>query len=206
MPLAMQIKLLTVLQERSVERVGGTAPITVDVRVMAATNRNLEVMVREMKFRQDLYYRLNVVRLALPPLRERRSDIPLLIRYFINVLNNELRANIMGINPGAGQLLQEYNWPGNVRELHNLLEQAINLARMGGETHLTTRHFPSLAEGLGSHPVVPGQSLTETMEDLEKRMIRAALINAGGNKTRTAQLLGIHSSALYRKLAKYGLE
>ena len=206
MPLLMQTKLLSVLQERLVERVGGTTPIAVDVRVIAATNRSLEEMIRNNQFRQDLYYRLDVVRLALPPLRQRRADIPLLIRYFVNVLNNDLKTDIREIHPGAVGLLQEYDWPGNVRELYNLLEQAINLARMRGDQHLTTRHFPSLAHRPAPPEVIAGHNLNETVEDLEKRMIQEALQENAGNKSRTAKQLGIHSSALYRKLAKYGLD
>ena len=205
MPLLMQTKLLSVLQERSVERVGGTTPIPVDVRVIAATNRNLEEMIRQNRFRQDLYYRLDVVRLALPPLRQRRPDIPLLVRYFVNVLNNDLKTDIREIHPSAIGLLQEYDWPGNVRELYNLLEQAINLARMRGHQQLTTRHFPSLTQRLASHEAIAGHNLNETVEEVEKRMIQEALHENGGNKSRTAKQLGIHSSALYRKLAKYNL-
>ncbi len=207
MPLTMQTKLLSVLQERSVERVGGTAPIPVDVRVIAATNRNLEEMVREQKFRQDLYYRLNVVRLAIPPLRSRLGDIPYLTRYIVNILNRDLKTNIMEITKGAYPLLQDYEWPGNVRELYNLLEQAVNLAQMEGIDYLTSRHFPSLAKKPLTAPVLgQTQNLAETMEELEKRMIQEALENNQGNKTQTAKQLGMHSSALYRKLSKYGLD
>lgn len=206
MPLAMQTKLLAVLQERSLERVGGTALIPVDVRVIAATNRNLEEMVRESIFRQDLYYRLNVVRLTIPPLRERRADIPLLTRYIIGVLNHDLRTAVKGTTDSAGQLLQEYDWPGNVRELYNLLEQAINLATMEGEKHLATSHFPSLVKRLTpAGESVPGNNLAETVENIEKRMIEEALKSNAGNRSRTAKQLGMHSSALYRKLSKYGL-
>lgn len=207
MPLTMQTKLLSVLQERSVERVGGTVPIPVDVRVIAATNRNLEEMVREQKFRQDLYYRLNVVRLAVPPLRSRLADIPFLTRYIIHVLNRDLKMNIKETTLGSCQLLQDYEWPGNVRELYNLIEQAMNLAHMEGKDFLTSRHFPSLAKEPITAPVLnQSQNLAETMEELEKRMIQEALERNQGNKTQTAKQLGMHSSALYRKLAKYELE
>src|SRR5690606_23450093 len=129
----------------------------------------------------------------------------LLVRYFVNVLNNDLKTDIREIHPSAIGLLQEYDWPGNVRELYNLLEQAINLARMRGHQQLTTRHFPSLTQRLASHEAIAGHNLNETVEEVEKRMIQEALHENGGNKSRTAKQLGIHSSALYRKLAKYNL-
>jgi len=209
MPLGMQTKMLTVLQERTVERVGGTRPIPVNVRVIAATNRHLEDMVTKQEFRQDLYYRLNVVRLSIPPLRKRPEDVLLIARDLIDRINLDLKTNILGISDPARELLQNYSWPGNVRELENLLEMAVNLADMKRDDYLSLNHFPSLLEGIGSdHDTSPEDAvnLPEAIENLEKQFINQALIKSGGNRAQTAKILGIHSSALYRKLSKYGLE
>ncbi|MCR4401002.1 MAG: sigma 54-interacting transcriptional regulator [Syntrophomonadaceae bacterium] len=209
MPLAMQTKLLSVLQEKEIERVGGTRTIYVNVRVIAATNQDLEEMVRQKLFRGDLYYRLNVVRLSIPPLRERREDIPLLVKTLLGRINDRLRTDITEITPEALDLLSTHDWPGNVRELENLLERAVNLADMNHEHRIMRKHFPSLvrplqaaAQGDGSDG---GESLTDSLERIERQMILQALEQTGGNRVQTARLLGIHSSALYRKLEKYGL-
>ena len=203
MPLTMQTKLLSVLQEKMVERVGGTRPITINVRVIAATNRNLEQMMLNREFRQDLYYRLNVVRLSIPPLRKRTSDIPVLVSELIKRINNQLNTNVSKISYKAMELLQSYSWPGNVRELENMVERAINLADMNREDSLTIKNFPSLVENTYFNHQ---RTLPEAIESVEKQIIIKALKSAGGNKTQTAKILGIHSSALYRKLNKYGLE
>jgi len=203
MPLTMQTKLLTVLQDKMVERVGGTRPIMINVRVIAATNCDLEKMVMEGQFRQDLYYRLNVVRLNIPPLRSRRSDIPLLVSDLMNRINEELQTNVTKISCKATELLQNYAWPGNVRELENMLERAINLADMNHESSLTISHFPSLIE---KTCLSDKETLPQAVESLEKQIIIKALKKVNGNKTQAAKLLGIHSSALYRKLDKYDLE
>ena len=142
MPLSMQAKLLTVLQEREVERIGGTKPIRIDVQVLAATNRNLEELVQEGAFREDLYYRLNVVNLRIIPLRQRLDDIPLLVEALLPEINQRLRTRVKQISPGAVQLLRSYQWPGNVRELENLLERAIVLADLNDDKVLNEEHFP----------------------------------------------------------------
>lgn len=209
MPMAMQTKILTVLQERTVERIGGNIPIPVNVRVIAATNRNLEEMISKQAFRQDLYYRLNVVRLNIPPLRKRKRDIPLLTTNLLTRINQDLNTNITGISDQAQALLEDYSWPGNVRELENLLERAVNMADMNHEDFLTIKHFPSLTEDTSiNHEKSEKESLNlpETMENLEKQIIMKALYKTGHNKVQTAKILGIHSSALYRKLSKYGLD
>ena len=203
MPLTMQTKLLSVLQERVVERVGGTRLIATNVRVIAATNRDLESMVMNKEFRQDLYYRLNVVRLRIPPLRERPSDIPILINELMYRINKDLNTNIYNISARAVQLLQSYPWHGNVRELENILERAINLADMNHDKFLSYRNFPSLTDTFSDNRQ---ETLMEAMESLEKQMIMKTLKEADGNKTHAARQLGIHTSALYRKLSKYGLE
>ncbi|HWP97486.1 MAG TPA: sigma 54-interacting transcriptional regulator [Syntrophomonadaceae bacterium] len=209
MPLTMQTKLLTVLQDKMVERVGGTKPIYVNVRMIAATNRDLEQMVADQKFRQDLYYRLNVVRLNIPALRDRSEDIPLLVNTLIRKINNQLGTEITRISYKAIELLQIYEWPGNIRELENLVERALNLADMNRENSLSIKHFPSLVEKAYFQPqqidAIPA-TLPDAIEQLEKQIIVQALEKTNGNKVHTAKLLGIHTSALYRKLSKYGLE
>jgi transcriptional regulator with PAS, ATPase and Fis domain len=208
MPLSMQTKLLCVLQEKVIERVGGTKPIPVDVRVIAATNRNLENMIAQNEFREDLFYRLNVVRLDIPPLCDRMEDLPLLTENIMKRINQRLGTNIKSVTPQAMELLQNYNWPGNVRELENLLERAINLAFMNQESCLSIPHFPSLIKCslLTKVPIECKQlGLSETLQKLEKEMIIQALATTDGNKNQSAKLLRIHISALYRKLDKYGL-
>lgn len=209
MPMAMQSKMLSVLQERTIERIGGTVPTPVNVRVIAATNRALEAMVSRQEFRQDLYYRLNVVRLTLPPLRKRLDDIPLITSTLMARINQHLKTSVRGISDQAQALLEDYAWPGNVRELENLLERAVNMANMNHEDYLHVKHFPSLVEDLD--PSVPEMddeniNLNEAMEKLEKQIIVQALEKTAHNKAQTAKILGIHSSALYRKLSKYGLD
>ncbi len=209
MPLTMQTKMLSVLQERMVERVGGTKPIYINVRVIAATNRDLEQMVEEGKFRQDLYYRLNVVRLNIPPLRERTEDIPLLVKTLMSKINTIAGTQIKSISHKTVELMQNYNWPGNVRELENLLERALNLADMNREDSLTIKHFPVLVEKayfeVEDVETTP-TPLQNSIEQLEKKIILQALEKANGNKVQTAKILGIYTSALYRKLEKYGLD
>ncbi len=208
MPLTMQTKLLTVLQDRVVERVGGTKPIFINVRVIAATNRNLERMVKEQKFRQDLFYRLNVVTLNIPPLRDRNEDIPPLVDTLVKKINDKLGTSIKKVSNKVIELMQNYSWPGNIRELENLLERAINLADMNRENIITVKHFPHLAENAyspSSQDNANPATLSESLERLEKQIIIQALGKTNGNKVQAAKMLGIYTSALYRKLAKYGL-
>ncbi|MEA4926119.1 MAG: sigma 54-interacting transcriptional regulator [Syntrophomonadaceae bacterium] len=209
MPIPMQTKMLTVLQERTVERIGGNIPITVNVRVIAATNRDLEAMVSSQEFRQDLYYRLNVVRLTIPPLRKRIDDVPLIADALLGRINHDLFTNIKGISERARNLLMDYAWPGNVRELENLLERAVNMANMSHSDYLSIKHFPSLTENSSINPELLEEdniNLPEAMENLEKQIIMKALERTANNKVHAAKMLGIHSSALYRKLSKYGLD
>jgi len=207
MPLAMQSKLLIVLQEREVERVGGTKTIQVDVQVIAATNRNLEEMMRKGNFREDLYYRLNVVTLNVPSLRKRPNDIELLIRYLIPKLNQRLHTQIEKVSDEALQLLCSYDWPGNVRELENLLERAINLADLNQDSFLTTEHFPSISRLIvrPSMGIESIDNLGEAVDKIEQETIRRVLQKTNFNKAQTAKLLGLNKSVLYRKLRKYNL-
>ncbi|TGE31667.1 sigma 54-interacting transcriptional regulator [Desulfosporosinus sp. Sb-LF] len=212
MPLAMQAKLLIVLQEREVERVGGTKPIRVDVQVIAATNRNLEEMMKKGTFREDLYYRLNVVTLNVPSLRKRPRDIYLLINYLLPKLNQRLHTQVENVSEEALQLLCSYDWPGNVRELENLLERAINLADLNQDSCLTPEFFPSLSRtvlrpvpSIEPISVKSVDNLGEAVGKLEEETIRRVLQNTYNNKAQTAKILGLNKSVLYRKLRKYNL-
>jgi two-component system response regulator HydG len=205
----MQLKLLRALQERELERVGGEQTIKVDVRIVSATNKDLKAEVAAGRFREDLYYRLQVVPLTLPPLRDRRDDIPLLTRHFISKLSPRTNATVKAIDDDALGRLMAYAWPGNVRELENVLEQSLVFAegeRIGlGALPVTVRGDAGNGEGTLSVP--RGEmSLPDVLDDLEKQLILKAYEQAKGVKTETARLLGIKTSALYYKLEKYGIQ
>jgi two-component system NtrC family response regulator len=201
LPPHLQVKLLRVLQEREFERVGSSRPIKVDVRLLAATHRNLETLVREGRFRDDLYYRINVVTIQLPPLRERREDLPLLIDHFLRAFADKNGKSIRGLTRDAREALLRYEYPGNVRELENLIERAVVLTRddVIGLTDLPLTLDTQAAE------VESGPGLVAAVEGLERRMIREALAKADGIQTRAAELLGIGERVLRYKLKKYGL-
>jgi two-component system response regulator HydG len=205
-PPPVQVKLLRVLQEKQFERVGGEETLEADVRLVSATNRDLSRMVREGRFREDLFYRLNVVPLQLPPLRERPGDVELLVRHFLAKLGPRVGRSAKSVDPRALELLQRHIWPGNVRELENVIEQALVFA--DGEV-IRPQDLP---EGLRREAApaglpLPGgdRGLTEILEDLERQLIVAAFEKANGVKAETARLLGIKPSALYYKLEKYGI-
>jgi two-component system NtrC family response regulator len=195
------VKLLRVLQEREFERVGSSRPIKVDVRLLAATHRNLEALVREGRFRDDLYYRINVVTIQLPPLRERREDLLLLVDHFLRVFADKNGKGIRGLTREARAALLRYDYPGNVRELENLIERAVVLTRddVIGLTDLPLTLDAQAAEAES------GTGLVAAVEGLERRMIREALAKAEGIQTRAAELLGIGERVLRYKLKKYGL-
>jgi len=202
MPVGLQAKLLRALQVGSIERLGGHRPIEVDIRIVAATNRDPQQAVKEGKLREDLYYRLNVFRLDLPPLRERREDIPLLARHFLAHSGCEASDEAMA-------LLARYAWPGNVRELENVLERA---AIVSGRGRIEPRHLPAdlaaapyLAVPPAPRPTPDSLSIPQATEALEKSMIQAALARTGGNKSRAARLLEISERSLWYKLSRYGL-
>jgi len=201
----LQVKLLRVLEERAFERVGGQKTITSDVRLVAATNRDLKKLVSEGKFRDDLFYRLSVVTVTLPPLRERREDIPLLVRAFLDELSRENNKRVAELTAEALNVLMSYDWPGNVRELRNCMEQMVVLAR--GE-RLTVRDVPAAIRGgadLTRISVVrPGGTMT--VEEAEKQLIVQALKETSGNRTRAAQKIGMSRRTLHRKLKQFGLE
>ncbi len=203
---ALQAKLLRFLEEKTFRRVGGSADVRVDVRVIAATNRNLEEHVREGKFRDDLYYRLNVLRLELPPLRVREHDVVLLAQYFVEAFAKEFKRPVQGLNAAAEALLGTYGWPGNVREMRNLVERAVLLA----ETDLLQpSDFDSLHAIRGQHAgnggpfELPPEGVN--LEEVEKSLVTQALERAGGNQTRAAALLGLHRDQIRYRIEKFGL-
>lgn len=201
-PLEMQVKLLRFLEMREFERVGGTKPIQVDVRLLAASNADLNALVQDGRMRADLYFRLNVVRIELPPLIERRDDIPLLVHAFINEFSLLDNKEVTGISPEAVRILQSYDWPGNVRELRNCIESMVVLAKKpildedDIPAHIRSR--PIVASGFVSPPGLD-------IKTMEKELIRAAIAEASGNKKRASELLGISRRTLYRKMEEYGL-
>jgi len=205
-----QIRLLRVLQERELERVGGEETIPVDVRIIAASNTPAAELQKGGDFREDLFYRLHVVPVTIPPLRERRSDVPVLVSHFLGKLKERTNARVSGLSEGALQCLMEYEWPGNVRELENTMERALVLAE--GEV-LQADDLPFLPPGGGPDPTllgssfpVAGMDLTQAVEGIEEQLLRKALEQARGVKAEAARLLGIKASALYYKLEKYGIE
>lgn len=204
-PASMQVKLLRALQEQEFERVGGEYPIKVNVRVISATNKDLDREVAEGRFREDLYYRLHIIPVSLPPLRDRRDDIALLVQHFIGKLAPRTNPDIKGIADDALGRLMAYNWPGNVRELENVLEQSLVFSE-GKEIGVAA--LPAVLQGQGDEEkleVPKEMSLPDILEDLERQLILKAFAKAAGVKTETARLLGIKTSALYYKLDKYGI-
>ena len=198
---ATQVKLLRVLQEREVLPVGGTEPIPVDVRVIAATNRDLEDEIRRGNFRSDLYYRLNVISLYLPPLRERREDIPLLAQAFLDRIAEDRNGASKHLPQDSLDAIMVYDWPGNVRELENALEHAAILGRGEG---LEMSALPERITAPKTQPLVDDRQVPNpTLDVIERAYIMWVLQAEGGNKTRAAEVLGIDPSTLYRKLARY---
>ncbi|MBI4609261.1 MAG: sigma-54-dependent Fis family transcriptional regulator [Candidatus Rokubacteria bacterium] len=201
LPSHLQVKLLRVLQEREFERLGSSRPIPVNVRLLAATHRDLEAFIRDGRFRDDLYYRVNVVTLTVPPLRERREDIPPLIDHFLEKVSRRDGKAITGLTRAAREALLRYDYPGNVRELENLVERAVVLSR---DDVIGIEDLPlSVMEPEAATPNAAG--LTAAVEGLERRMIREALARAGDVQTRAAEILGISERVLRYKLKKYGL-
>ncbi|MBC7187464.1 MAG: sigma-54-dependent Fis family transcriptional regulator [Calditrichaeota bacterium] len=204
-PQATQLKLLRVLQEKEFERVGGEETLAVDVRIIAATNRDLAQLVREGKFREDLYYRLHIVPIYLPPLRARLEDVPALACHFLGRLAKELGKPGLSLDEAAMAQLCRYHWPGNVRELENVLERAAVLAE---RDTITVADLPPLSGPEGAVAELNaegGLELEPVLERIERTYLERALAMAGGVKTEAARLLGLKPSALYYKLAKYGL-
>jgi DNA-binding NtrC family response regulator len=206
----LQVKLLRVLQDRTFEPVGSSKSVTADVRVIAATNQNLEEAIREKRFREDLFFRLNVIPIEVPPLRERREDIALLAQHFLEVGNHEKDASVAGFSQEALALLCNYRWPGNVRELENLIERLIVTRSGNGE--IRPDDLPKAFHGAPSvtlsTPRVPstGLSFRDVVDDFEADLIRQALEQTQWNKNRAARLLGLNRTTLLEKIKKKGLE
>ncbi len=205
MSLPLQAKLLRVLQEKEIERVGGVKPKKINVRVICSTNRDLPELVRQGKFREDLYYRINTVELVIPPLRDRLSDLPALCDYFIQKINAESGNHTRGIRPDVIALFHHYSWPGNVRELEHIIER---LSFLHPDSEIALEDCDFLIEKIhSSHQEMPfsDTSLQFQRDEAEREAIQKAMTQAGGNKTRAAKLLDIDRSMLYHKLKKYGL-
>ncbi len=204
LPLAVQPKLLRVLQERRVRPIGSDAELAVDVRVVAATNRDLEAMVAAREFREDLYYRINVVQLALPPLRVRAGDVLMLAQHFLEHFARMFGRGTTGLTPEAAERLTRYPWPGNVRELRNAIERAVAMAN--GES-LTVEDLPEKVRGYRQAPeALSNLSIDLTLDELERQHILRVLDAKGGNKLAAAHALDIDRKTLYRKLQRYGVE
>ncbi len=205
-PAPIQVKLLRVLQEREFERLGGTRTLKVDVRLIAATNRDLRAALEEGTFREDLYYRLNVVPIDIPPLREHKEDIPELVDHFFARFAHDNGKDIRQITPAALKLLMDYHWPGNVRQLENIIERAVALSSGTvldvGDIHLDSRPAPGSSATSGGVPFLPEGM---TLEQWEDEMIREAMRRAGGNKSEAARLLGLSRNALRYRLSKLGV-
>ncbi|MGA1795128.1 MAG: sigma-54-dependent transcriptional regulator [bacterium] len=227
MPIHVQAKILRFIQEGEIQRLGGSETIRVDVRLLAATNKNLESGVTEGWFREDLYYRLNVVTIHLPPLRERREDIPHLVAYFLSRFTRELRKEVLGISREALETLTNYRWPGNIRELENAIKRALVLCK-GNE--ILTEHLPEQIRAVSGTPECVGEDIENAMGPLldqlfkliiraikenpnidiisllEREMIERAVRLTGGNKVQAASLLGINRNTLRNKMERYGIE
>ncbi len=204
MPLAMQSKVLIFLQEREIERLGGNRPIRVDVRVIAATNRMLELMVEDGAFRQDLYYRLNVVRIDIPPLRNRKQDIPLLVNHFMEKIRTKLGLDIDTISDEALDMLLKHHWSGNVRELENVLERAIIMSSLR-KSAIIDKNCLSLTND-SKKTTTNLTDLKSMINAYEKKIIAQILNETSNDKNEAAKYLGINLSSLYRKTKKYGIE
>jgi len=196
-PIHLQVKLLRVLQELEIQRLGSTQSISIDVRILAATNKNLEEQIKQGLFREDLYYRLNIIQISLPSLKERREDIPILTGHFINKFNKIIGKNIQGIEPEAIRSLQNYKFPGNVRELENFIERAFIFAK----TDTITLSDLGIGAKASKSRVKRG-----TMDEIQKQAILEALRRWEGNRTRAAEELGINRKTLLNKIKEYGLD
>ena len=206
----LQVKLLRFLQDHIFRRVGGTEDIEVDVRIMAATNKNLTQMIQQGTFREDLFYRLNVISVELPPLRDRWEDIPLLARNFLELFAARAGRPVMGIAPEAMEILMAYSWPGNVRELENVIERAVALTTAD---EVRVESLPPSVRRPPPPPVFPrlevppeGLDLEQVVADLEKNLMQDALQKSGGVQTKAAQLLGINFRSFRYRAKKYGLD
>jgi transcriptional regulator with PAS, ATPase and Fis domain len=203
MPASMQVKLLRVIQEREVLRVGGTQTFKVDVRFVAATNRDVQDSMKTGSFRQDLYFRLNVVSLRIPPLAERKDDIALLSYYFLKKYNVLMKKEVAEISEDVLSLLMNYDFPGNVRELENIIERGVALTN---GSIIETGHLPEDLRELSIKTFRKKEGKIPSLEEQEEAYIKWVLNEVGGNKTLASQILGIDRVSLWRKLKKYGVD
>jgi len=203
-PVSVQVKLLRVLQEQQFEPVGSSKTMTVDVRVIAATNRNLEEEIVQGRFREDLFYRLNVFPIHVPPLRERKEDIQQLAQFFLTKYNEKHKRQIKGFTPRVLDLFMRYNWKGNIRELENTVERSVILCR---EDYITSQHLPAPIQALTGElePEAPEIEAGITLKEMEKQLIISTLKQHDGNRTKTAEALGISRRSLQMKLKEYGV-
>lgn len=203
LPLEMQPKLLRVLEEKETERLGGTHLTKLDFRLIAATHENLEEWVDQEKFRKDLYYRLNVIPIQIPPLRERKEDIPVLAMHFIRMLNNDLGTNVTKISPEVLNIFEKYNWPGNVRELNNVLERILHSIDSDA---IYVHHLPIFLQTMREGPTkLQPTFLKHLREEMEREALLHAIHISNDNKNKAAKLLGIHRTALYKKMKKFNI-
>ncbi len=202
---ALQVKLLRVLQEGEFERVGDNKTVKVDVRVIAATNQDLQELITRDKFRNDLYYRLNIISIEVPPLRERKVDIPLLIEEFIKKHAKHMSKKIDGLSQGALSALMDYHWPGNIRELENVIERAIILSKGPLVEPRDLPDFLNFKAGGNGGKGNNGLKLKDALRSPEKDLIMKALNQTNWNRNETANILGINRTTLYKKMTKFGL-
>ncbi|MHB9925357.1 sigma-54 interaction domain-containing protein [Clostridium botulinum] len=205
MPMCMQVKLLRVIQEREVEKVGGNILKKIDVRIIAATNKNLEKLVEKNKFREDLYYRLNVIRINVPSLRERKEDILLISDSLVKKVSHRLGICIKGISKEAKEYLYNYNWPGNIRELENIIERSANL--LDSDFVIKPKHLPKeiLKSYIVKAPTKENKYLKDIISEVEKEIICNCLEKNKGNKNKTSKILGISRANLYKKISEYNI-
>jgi DNA-binding NtrC family response regulator len=198
MPLTLQAKLLRVIEEREIRPLGDTGSYPIDIRIISTSNRDIKSTIQQGRFRKDLYYRLKVIDIELPPLCDRREDIPLLVQHFINKFSRDLKKNISGVAEDALKILLNYSWPGNVRELENVIQRSITLSQHG---MITPEDLPtSMIQEIEEKVVDKALSERYTLDQLEKEYIRRVLIEVGGNKSKAAEILGLDRKTLYRKL------
>jgi transcriptional regulator with PAS, ATPase and Fis domain len=201
-PLSIQIKLLRALETKQFEHVGDDRPISVDVRIITATNQNLIELISQNKFREDLYFRINVFPIRLPPLRQRKEDIPLLVDTFMRRLNKKTRKNVKGVQREAMNALVDYHWPGNVRELKSILHYAFTIAESGP---INCDHLPP--QLMGHIQLDEATTTSLNIKDTrEKQLLIEALREAGGNQTRAAKILGVNRVTIWNRMRKYGID
>jgi len=198
MPFTLQAKLLRVIEDREVRPLGTTNSYAIDVRIISTSNRDIESSIKQGRFREDLYYRLKVIDIELPPLRDRREDIPLLVQHFIKKFNGEMNKNISGVSEEALKIFLNYSWPGNVRELENVIQRAITLTRH--ETILPEDLPITMIEEQDESLIEKGLREKYTVDQLEKEYVKRVLLKVGGNKSKAAEILGLDRKTLYRKL------